>query len=403
MKANKAFGMKKTSTNLIFLLLPFLFLLSCQTHLNSSAPIFETFQIQKLSTAGIETTVVSTNTAVTNSNWPTVEHLKPVPLVLNAQSLRIAVIGDTGCRLKESNGKGVYQDCSDPKAWPYPEVAKTLLTENYDFAIHTGDFHYREQCSDPKVCAAITHHVGYGWEAWWEDYFQPSLNLFKKSPWIFVRGNHEECSRAFEGWSVLSPMIKKTSDACEQVEPFQWVELSDLVFINFDNSSFQDRKILSATEVDFWQGKLIDVRKKIEVLNSKKEIWFVTHKPVLGFYPDPTDAEPIAISANMEDMLKQSGVYEKVDYFLSGHIHNQQVVPEADKLQLIIGHSGSSLDSFGRILKTSKINSITENKTSFGYAIFQRTGFKKWNFVFKDVHGEKKLECLSASATIQCE
>lgn len=398
-KADKTFVMKNTIRILILVLWPILFFSGCQTNSASTLAAFDPFQIHKLTSSGIETIAVTPS----NSAWPMWQNLKTTPLTVNASSLRVAVIGDTGCRLKESNGNGVYQDCSDPKAWPYPEVAKTLLTENYDFAIHTGDFHYREQCSDPKVCAALTHHVGYGWETWWEDYFEPTLNLLKKTPWLFVRGNHEDCRRAYQGWSILSPVIQKSGEACLPVEPFQWIELSDLVFINFDNSSFQDRKTLSAAEVELWQAKLIEVRKKIESLKTKKEIWFVLHEPVLGFYPDPADAEPVAISQNMEEMLKQSGVYEKVDFFLSGHIHSQQVIAVKDKLQLIVGHSGSSIDSFGRILNTEKIISTTESKKSFGYAIFQRTGFKKWNFTFKDVNGKTKLDCHAEAGSVQCD
>jgi hypothetical protein len=37
---------------------------------------------------------------------------------------RIAVIGDTGCRVNDCEKK--YQACNDPEAWPFTEVARPL-------------------------------------------------------------------------------------------------------------------------------------------------------------------------------------------------------------------------------------------------------------------------------------
>ncbi len=41
---------------------------------------------------------------------------------------------------------------------------------------------------------------GYGWAPWNADFFAPAAPLFAAAPWVMVRGNHEDCSRAGEGW-----------------------------------------------------------------------------------------------------------------------------------------------------------------------------------------------------------
>ena len=41
---------------------------------------------------------------------------------------------------------------------------------------------------------------GYGWDAWDADFFQPARSLLAAAPWIVVRGNHESCNRAGQGW-----------------------------------------------------------------------------------------------------------------------------------------------------------------------------------------------------------
>ena len=382
----KAWGMKKTTAGLAILLL---FWGGCQSLPQVMNPRFEEFKIQKLSTSGIETVTVHFNSL----NWPEVQFYKVAPLNVNSKNLNIAVIGDTGCRLKESNGKGVYQNCSVTKEWAYPEVAKSLQGETYDFAVHTGDYHYREQCSDPKLCSLYAQHTGYGWAAWWDDFFAPSLPLFKKSPWLFVRGNHEDCKRAYQGWSILSSVVKRIQDSCEEIENYQWIEMDDLVFINFDNSAFEDRQELTPKDSVKWKEQFLKITQQIKQLKTKKEIWFLVHKPVLGFVPSPADAEPVAVKPNMMQLLKQTGLYDQIDIFLSGHIHNQQLVPDDNKLQLIVGHGGSALDPFGRKIFTEQLVTTTENKYSFGYALFHRSGFKKWDFTFKNQFGEVELKC----------
>ncbi len=394
----KAVEMKNSTLLPLFVLILWC---GCQSLPQLQRPEFEQFSIQKITSNGIDSVTLKSNL----SDWPTLQHLKPAPILFDTKNLRVAVIGDTGCRLKDAKGKASYQNCSQAKEWPYPEVTKSLGTENYDFAIHTGDYHYREHCTDPKLCAVYTAHSGYNWNAWWNDFFAPSLPLFKKSPWIFVRGNHEDCSRAYRGWSVLSPSLKRNLDLCDEVETYQWIEMDDLVFINFDDSSFEDRKDLLPAEVEKWKPQFLKLATQIKNMPIKKEIWFVAHKPVSGFVPNPIDGEPIAIKPNMLTMMKQTGLFEHIDFFLSGHIHNQQVLsfPNVAKVQLIVGHGGSSLDPFGRKIMTEALTTVTENKYSFGYAVFHRTGFKKWDFLFKNQFGEEQLHCHFEKNKLNCD
>jgi hypothetical protein len=63
----------------------------------------------------------------------------PVPVAVG-QVNRVAVIGDTGCRLK-----GFYvQACNDPEQWPFRLIADVVAQMKPDLVIHVGDYHYRE-------------------------------------------------------------------------------------------------------------------------------------------------------------------------------------------------------------------------------------------------------------------
>ncbi len=55
---------------------------------------------------------------------------------------RVAVIGDTGCRLNDWEKK--YQACNDPEAWPFAQVAEAVAAWDPDLIVHVGDYLYRE-------------------------------------------------------------------------------------------------------------------------------------------------------------------------------------------------------------------------------------------------------------------
>src|SRR5580693_2482600 len=55
--------------------------------------------------------------------------------------------------------------------------------------------------ANPRVRRPIAAVPGaYGWDSWNADLFEPAVPLLAAAPWIMVRGNHEDCSRAGEGW-----------------------------------------------------------------------------------------------------------------------------------------------------------------------------------------------------------
>ncbi|MDG1472277.1 MAG: metallophosphoesterase [Ascidiaceihabitans sp.] len=130
---------------------------------------------------------------------------------------KVAVVGDTGCRVKG----GDVQDCDGAKAakatpqatdtsgdltlvrppWDYVGLANATAAQSPDLLIHVGDMHYREYGYCGTKCDQRT--VGYSWISWQADYFAPSKNLFAAAPMIPVRGNHEDCSRAWNGWFYL--------------------------------------------------------------------------------------------------------------------------------------------------------------------------------------------------------
>jgi hypothetical protein len=112
----------------------------------------------------------------------------PIP----ARVQRVVAIGDTGCRAKE-------QDCANPAEWPFAAVAYQAREAAGDLTMHVGDYIYRETVSDcggKKPC-------GDNWAAWNADWFAPVGELLSAAPWVFARGNHEDCTRGGTGWFLF--------------------------------------------------------------------------------------------------------------------------------------------------------------------------------------------------------
>jgi hypothetical protein len=135
----------------------------------------------------------------------------PLP---KAHPRHVVVLGDTGCRMKSTDG--LFQACNDPALWPFAAVADAAAAVAPDLVIHVGDYHYRETACPAGNSGCAGSPWGYGWDAWEADFFAPANSLLAAAPWIVVRGNHESCDRArLRGAATATtrPMIRSAITA----------------------------------------------------------------------------------------------------------------------------------------------------------------------------------------------
>lgn len=280
---------------------------------------------------------------------------------------RIAVVGDTGCRIKvpARGGGDPIQDCADPAAWPWPDVAAAAARLAPDLVIHVGDYHYREYCEDAGRCAALQAAgttVGYGWTGWEADFFGPARPLLLAAPWVFVRGNHENCDRAGEGWMrFLSPEPYRACHDQRYKSPTRSVlanngtadayrvDLGDtLALVVADNAGHEDYRPLSAapSEMDLFRRALAELRRSPRPARQ----WLLSHRPVWYDLLRP-ESEPNAFQATLRDSPPPS-----LQLVFSGHQHAFRTLafePGADAThypagrpgQVIVGGSGTQLES----------------------------------------------------------
>ncbi|HET8522934.1 MAG TPA: metallophosphoesterase [Thermomicrobiales bacterium] len=258
--------------------------------------------------------------------------------LLSGTPTRVAVIGDTGCRLAKPSA---YQGCDDPSLWPFAAISQQLADWQPDLIIHVGDYYYRE---DPcpagnPICAGSP--TGDTWASWNADFFTPAASLLPAAPWVFIRGNHETCERGGDGWfHFLDPRPMPTS--CQTYTDPYAIPAGDVQLLVFDSSAASDG---SAPE-----DQVAEYSKELAAMAqlAGQNAWFLTHRPIWG---------PVQFGANRTlaignaTLRAASGntLPDGVQLSLAGHIHLAEVLsfpPGSGRPPMfVVGNTGTELDA----------------------------------------------------------
>ena len=291
----------------------------------------------------------------------------------------IVVLGDTGCRISMLSA----QSCTDPAAWPFPQIARAIAAAHPDLVVHVGDYLYRERRCPPLARCADSPY-GDDAAAWYADFLTPAAPLFASAPLVLVRGNHEECSRNGAGWFRYFDAHATT--ACSAATEPYGVDFGDLRIVAFDSAVAEDRKADPARTLVYKQ-QFAAVRKL-----AKGTSWFVTHRP-----PYTNDDERTA----MGDALAP------FDAVLAGHLHlfaamNVESLPPL----LINGEGGTKLDPnyaafLGFLTGDLHVQGSVFGSAHFGFGVYTRTG-AGWTISLRDPDGAERARCTLANRTVRC-
>lgn len=271
---------------------------------------------------------------------------------------RIVIVGDTGCRIKvAADGRGdPVQDCADPQVWPWARLARSAAATRPDLVVHLGDYHYREYCEDPVQCAPLAAKqvvIGYGWRGWQADFFDPAAPLLAAAPWVLVRGNHENCDRAGEGWMrFLAPgryqpcpdqrvRSASRSQLGNNLTADAYVlELPGLSIGVVDNAAHEDYRPAAQTPED-----AVVFKRTLPPLRSANQPagprWLLTHRPLWSDHIGP-QSEP-----NVFQQAMTAAGLDGVEAIFSGHLHAFQTLNFAGgrPAQLVVGGGGTQLEA----------------------------------------------------------
>jgi predicted phosphodiesterase len=344
------------------------------------------------------------------------------PLPLPAADIRhIVVFGDTGCRIKKNKKP---QNCDKPGKWPYAKVAEQAALAHPDLVIHVGDYLYREEC-DVAACAGEA--VGYGWKGWDADFFTPSAKLFATAPWIMVRGNHENCVRAADGWfRFLAPTQPQL--ACADMSPFFIVDLGGQSFVVMDSSAVagdEDSSSIPAAasaenDDDDDESGSASADGLVEKIRTgyaaiaqsiPPRAWLLTHAPFYGVRLDKkTQKNKIDNTIEMDAIGR--ALSPNIQMIVSGHIHvfealsfartDSQSDPQWPP-QLVVGTGGDKLTKephepdkvFDRQVDHALI------RRNFAYMILDRDG-ANWKGTLFDEDGTRLAQCDLSNRDLIC-
>jgi hypothetical protein len=342
-----------------------------------------------------------------------------------ANPRRIVVIGDTGCRIK--TGDDIFQACDDVAQWPFSQVAGAAADAHPDLVIHVGDYHYRENACPAGNVGCAGSPWGYGWDAWEADVFAPARRLFAVAPWIVVRGNHESCNRAGQGWwRFLDPRPLAPHRDCnvaaddgigDYSEPYA-VPLgsggdADTQFIVFDSS------LVGVAPLPAGDPMHVRYRAQFErafaLATKTPYAFFMNHHPILAFAPKPAQPDaPYPGNGALQSVLAalQPTVLfpPNVQALLSGHVHLFEVVTFAtpQPTQIVAGNGGDWIDTPlplplppGTTPAPGTVVAGLVASNRFGFMTMERVG-ARWRMIAHDVRGAPMMTCTLFERRASC-
>ncbi len=317
----------------------------------------------------------------------------------SAHPARLVILGDSGCRLKGQS----FQNCNDPQGWPFGRIAALAAARKPDLVIHLGDYYYRETPCPTANAGCQGSPYGDRWATWNAELFAPAGALLTSAPWLFVRGNHEDCKRGAGGWFRqldAAPRVK----ACPADSDTFAVEIGGVRLFVVDSADTDDLTA-PADRVAAFAGRLAPLKSS----PRGEPAWIVTHRPIWN-------------SARLGDLLGdgymnateraavQSADLAGVDLVLSGHVHNFTTVSfgAPRPSQLVVGTGGDTLDlgaSPPPAAGAAKVDGLPADLFTmgrWGYFVFDRQG-ADWSGRFYDTQDRVAAICRLHRRALTCK
>lgn len=322
------------------------------------------------------------------TSGPLVLQGKPVATLRKTVDV-YGVVGDTGCRQKSGHPP---QNCSNVTDWPAKAVADSLgaTVAEHSIVIHVGDFIYREgpcQYPDPLYCADWA--LGHNWPALKQDFFEPFAGILDRYVWLFLRGDHEVCTRGGPLFQRLFAPTIAEIPCSDYTDPYQLPSFGGAFGLAVMDSSFAQDDVTKAS-----LEMLNAYRAQYDALlvTTAKNRLFLTHKP--AYAVNNTGASVVEVCETLQQTSKFSSRDRLV---LSGHLHEvQYIVPTDPSIppQAIFGSGGASTDSplLGPPTEIGgKALSEWKQLTTNGFGVLRRAG-AVWSLGAFDTSGHLLME-----------
>ena len=340
---------------------------------------------------------------------------------------RIVLIADTGCRMKAS--EDAFQDCNSNTRWPFAEVARQAATFKPDLVVHIGDIHYRESPCPVSNAGCAGSPWGYGADTWRADLFEPAAPLLAVAPWLFVRGNHESCARAGQGWfrfvdskpftnarSCNSPAQDADADfSTPFTVPLDSSAGTQLIVFDSSKSSGKAYATTDAAYIRY----ATQMRQVATLTEQAQHSFFLSHHPLFAFAPvNSVGATQPGGSRGLQSAF--ASVYptrlfpDNVSVVMHGHIHLFEAMSFASDhpASMIFGNAGSATEGHAPISMApnseaypgARIDDYASSST-FGFAVMDRVDAPdaaSWRVTEYDVSGRAQIVCEVRGTKSRC-
>jgi len=329
------------------------------------------------------------------------------PVAAPGRVERVVVIGDTGCRATE-------QDCADPASWPFATVASRAAAAGGELTVHVGDYIYRERCS-----SQVRPPCGDSLQTWVADWFQPVGELLPAAPWVFARGNHEDCTRGGLGWFLFFDPRELPADGCDPTTDPYAVQVSGVGTLLILDSACAPWYSTgcwstggsnpvndSAQAIPAYTGQVAQVARLAE---GGGPVWLVTHTPLWARdYPGQADSVGSYILQEAVRRVSPDGeLPPNVAVSLVGHIHAWQGLDFAAGRApvLVLGDGGTAeSDGLPPVAPGWSIGGVVVegfwNNLAFGYTLLESKD-AGWGVTLVPVSGTGAT-CTLADGQIAC-
>ena len=359
-----------------------------------------------------------------------------IPAHLPATINRLAMLGDSGCRIASWQ----VQDCSDDRAWPLARIAQSVADDHPDAILFNGDWFYREapcpegsesSCgsSPPPVTGLPFTDSAYGWIA---DALLPMAPMLSVAPLVITRGNHEACFRGGNGYFLLFDPRAGTQDTCSPIPTDQGLQAAPttptptyaidlrvtsgrtLRLAVVDSAGGSDTSVTAFADV---QRPAYEEAARLTAPKAGRESWLYTHKPIYGYVTDQfaVAGKPFNPWTSMDQSAAAFGLVGTYDLVFGSHAHIAQTVQLPGlPPQLVLGNGGTLLDpAIGYPLPSQPLT-VGPGKAyplpawgwvdvRFGYALATPgSSAGAWQMSMRDPAGKQFARCGLAHRELYC-
>jgi len=353
-----------------------------------------------------------------------------------ASPKNVVVFGDTGYESSQVRDHD----------WVFPDLAAQAVGQAPDVVLHMGDYNYSGTPGEIEVdgqsvqvydagdnttegvCRISGGYYGQNsvgsdhpdtWATWKSNFFDAAQGLLSAAPFVFLRGNHELCSRAGTGWFYLldanNPQLGRyarqlgcpsaTNPTPTVSTPPYLVALGGLNVAVLDSTNACDSGLLN---VDDYVNQFALLKRLARDAPEAAQTWLLSHRPIwgvngvaaVGTCGGDTGAY-CYISQTLQAADAETQLSHTVNLVVSGHMHRFQVVDFGDgdhPQQFILGNGGVKLDALQptqmTTLEIDGRKATVMGLREHGYMRFVISG-AGWNGTLLGVGGKTLAVCQS--------